>query len=604
MSNHSKITSEQFLSKLKEGKDHFTMGSKDETIIVEGDVLIGQEHYNLDSLELINFKFEDSVWFEFVNLGEGLILYSCFLEKGLYVISCKALVRNFGTSLRENVSVAIYGGYYSAISLKDNILPYGLNIKGFDEENLKIRRFESWSSHSEYGGFYFEFVSVESQFDITGGILKNTGLRLHNCEIEASVRINSLRANSLSFTGRKSIYGEDIQIWSGSSNSITFNNGTFTSEVKATAVRGVNSLSVHGSVFEDKFIFERKDNNGEVVNVSLPDKIFIQDCSFNNGFEFIGGKSKANLLQINFSERSSGVIDIQETFFQEVTLKGNNFNNSVFLRGCSYDKLTFQHFFNKSQLSFSNNNPHLNDGIPKELKIEHSNLGNTEFYDFDFSIYPIVRVIDSRMDNIFAFGVEWFREKQLYVDEEETSKMKILSQKREIYRQLKLAAEKQSDRITSLFFKAREIQLHQKVLKNKKKPPLSGIADKINNWFEKCSDLASISLGYTNNHGQNWIYPLLWIIGITLAFFPFLMILSDPAITFAWDWSPEGWNLFCKKFGEHSHAIPQLFNPARRLSDLFGNTDSFMLHFLDSFHRIVLAFFIFQIVSAFRKFVK
>ncbi len=255
-------------------------------------------------------------------------------------------------------------------------------------------------------------------------------------------------------------------------------------------------------------------------------------------------------------------------------------------------------------VSLNNNNPCLNDGIPKELRIENSNLGNTEFYDFDFSIYPVVRIVDSRIDNIFGFGVEWFEEKQLQVDEEETSNLKILSQKREIYRQLKLAAEKQSDKITSLFFKAREIHLHKAVLKYKKQSTPSSRQSKINHWFQKNSDIASINLGYTNNHGQNWINPLLWIIGITLAFYPILMILSDPGITFAWSWTPEGWRLFWEKFSEHSNAIPQLFNPARRLSDLFENTNSFRLHFLDGLHRIVLAFFIFQIVSAFRKFVK
>lgn len=62
---------------------------------------------------------------------------------------------------------------------------------------------------------------------------------------------------------------------------------------------------------------------------------------------------------------------------------------------------------------------------------------------------------------------------------------------------------------------------------------------------------------------------------------------------------------FGKKFCKYGSVWPSLFNPARRMNDLFPGVEvSFALGFWDGLHRIFLAFFIFQIVSAFRKFVK
>lgn len=325
-----------------------------------------------------------------------------------------------------------------------------------------------------------------------------------------------------------------------------------------------------------------------------------------------------------FSEKSSGVIDFRNTFFQEVIFKGINFNNSLFLRDCSYDKLTFSHFFNKALVSLNNNKPE-GKGNPEELLIENSNLGNTEFYDFDFSHYPSVRVIDSRLDSIFIYGATWFIDSQLNIDSETTNQTKILSQKREIYRQLKLAAEKQSDRITSLDFKAKEVETHKNLIRSErseseniftqsvkpislliKKLKESSFYQNISSWFSYKSDLISINLGKTNDHGQNWIKPFLLVFFITLlAFYPLIVISGDSGISWKWDWSAEGWSLFWCKMGQNDSVFWQLFNPTRRVRDMFPNQIiEASTHFWDGLQRIFLAFFIFQIVSAFRKFVK
>jgi hypothetical protein len=604
-----KITAKEFIKKLsaKDGKQ--IIGDQKSLTRVEGIVEISPKNYRLKSLLLINIEFLDTVTFAGIketslNIGEHIVFKDCTFLKPLAFNNCNSSDTAPLDFNQKNEAIQIINGSYVLLQIANCTFPFGVKMQSEEGNILEIDWFESYHNNFSKAGYNFENVTFLSKVDFTADKIENIGIDFRDCISRSPIRIDSILSPGIAFVGTDSIFHKDIRIWGGKLTSLIWNDGTFKSEIDISAVKIEKHFSLIGSTFEDRFTFKRKDTSGQVRNLCLPNEIYIKDCSFNNGFQFNGDKIKGNKLQIVFSEKSSGVIDIQDTFFKEVELKGNNFNNSVFLRDCSYDKLTFEKFFNRSLISLNNNIPSLNDGLPKEIRVKNSNLGNTEFYDFDFSVYPLVRVIDSRIDNIYAFGVEWFDKNQLHVDEEETSTLKILSQKREIYRQLKLASEKQSDKITSLFFKAREIQLHQEVLENKKKQSFSGKRSQISHLFQKQSDLISINLGKTNNHGQNWIMPLIWIIAITLSFYPFLMILSDPKISFAWNWTPEGWNLFWDKFGKHGKAIPQLFNPARRLSDLFENTNSFWLHFLDGLHRIILAFFIFQIVSAFRKFVK
>lgn len=606
----TEISADQFLEKLYTSGKTYHLGEINNITRVVGVVKVDSTKFIKEYGIIDNYEFEDSVIFhgkskeQSLQIGKCIIFLNCNFKKFLTFKYCFSEDLPPEEFRQETEAIQLIGGIYNSINFEDNNLPFGISFENFEGRSLRLKTLEVKNNFFSKAGISIKNSEIFDLCDLSGNHIENIGIDFQNCHLKCPVRFSSNITPTLAFTGKESIYEKDIRIWNDSHDSIVWNDGTFKSEIDISAVKIAKHFSLIGSTFEDKFKFNRKDNNAQVRNLSLPEEIYIQDCSFNNGFEFNGDKFKGNKLKINFSEKSSGVIDIQDTFFKEVELKGNNFNNSVFLRDCSYDKLTFEKFFNRSLISLNNNNPISNDGLPKELKIENSNLGNTEFYDFDFSVYPVVRVIDSRIDNIYTFGVEWFDKNQLHVDEEETSTLKILSQKREIYRQLKLAAEKQSDKITSLFFKSREIQLHRDVLENKKEQSFSGKKIQLLSWFQKQSDLISINLGKTNYHGQNWILPLIWIIAITLAFYPFLMILSDPKISIAWDWTPQGWNLFWDKFGEHGKAIPQLFNPARRLSDLFENTNSIWLHFLDGLHRIILAFFIFQIVSAFRKFVK
>ncbi|MFL0682008.1 MAG: hypothetical protein ACJLTB_02075 [Algoriphagus aquaeductus] len=589
------ITARQFLLPVSSKRSSISLGKPEKQKLVKGLIQLTNKNYFSDELILTNLVFEDTLRISGehnspLNLGTGIIFRDCIFLRPLVISYCKSKNTKDKDFSQKSGAIQIINGSYKLIQISGCEFPFGIDIISDEEKNVEIDWFESHQNHFSKAGYSFERVTFKSKLELTRDKIENLGLSFRDCESTTPIRIESVNSPNISFLGNETKFEEDLRIWGGSLKSLTWNNGTFNNEIDISAVRISESLTISGSTFNNRFLFKRKDQGSQIRNFSLPKAIWIEDSKFQNGFQFDGFESKSEKLDIIFSEKTSGVIDFRNTFFKEVALKGNNFNNSFFLRDCSYDKLTITHFFNKALISFNNNNPQISDGEPIEILIQNSNLGNTEFYDFDFSIYPTIKIIDSRVDNIFVNGGRWFETNQLQFPESKKDQGKILSQKREIYRQLKLASEKQSDRITALEFKAKEVETHRLYLE-------LGKVKKADRW--------AILAGTTNNHGQDWIKPLWSIILISLGFFFPLFFIADPEINFWPDVSKAGWNFFWSKLSDHSKVIPQLFNPARRVSDMFEVIQyPFWVYFLDGLHRILLAFFIFQIVSAFRKFVK
>lgn len=584
-----------FLKKLYESDRSLFLGNLDKITRVSGDVNIDPTLFKRNSLYLESFEFTGIVNFlgtpdSPVDLGNKIVLKNCVFQKPLQFQNCSSRDTSEVDFTQRSAAIEICNGSFKILGISNCSLPFGVDIYSEEGNNIEIDWFESHRNQFSKAGYTFEGVTFKSKLDITADTIENMGIDFKNCLSGSPIRISSLVSPALSFTGKSSKISNDLRIWGGKIGSIVWYDGLFENEISISSVAIRKTLSIIGSEFQDKFTFRRKDTDSQTFNHNLPEEIWIQDSKFKNGIEFSGDCFTIDKLTVVFSEKSSGVIDFREIYFSEVNLKGNNFNNSLFLRDCTYDRLFLSHLFNKSLISFNNNNPDGKKGNPSELRIQNSNLGNTEFYDFDFSSYPVVRIIDSRLDNIFVNGVEWFASTQLQVDELETDPKKILSQRREIYRQLKLAAEKQSDRITALEFKTKEVETHRLTLE-------LGKVKKADRW--------AILAGKTNDHGQDWIKPLWTIILVSLGFFFPLFFIADAEINFWPDFSMDGIKLLGSKLSDHSKVIPQLFNPTRRVSDMFKVIEyPFWVYLLDGLQRIILAFFIFQIVSAFRKFVK
>ncbi|WP_425639667.1 hypothetical protein ACPUEN_08430 [Algoriphagus yeomjeoni] len=614
----NKYSAEEFIKLVSESDDFCKLGSQRKKTTVFGKIDFTKNNYSKKHLLLTNFSFDGKITFSDIELHSGLIFNECEFKAPISIIKCTSHEGGSQGSANENFTLGFLGCRIKGIYVANSFFENGISFLGLESEKSQI------------GQLSFNDVTCRSTFEIKncllnsidffGGTIRKMGLQFISIEVINSVRISPIKCSNFIISGKDSLFHKTVNISGTDYGSIIFDGGIFKDEIVIQDISISEFLSFLGAVFESEVRLSFDKMNMKVFSINEVD---ILDTKFKNGIQFDGKSIISNKLQINFSEQSSGVIDFRNTFFKEVYLKGINFNNSLFLRDCSYDKLTFSHFFNKALVSLNNNKPDGMEGTPSELLIENSNLGNTEFYDFDFSIYPSVRVIDSRLDNIFVYGASWFVNNQLNIDSDISNQSRILSQKREIYRQLKLAAEKQSDRITALEFKSREVETHGKLIRSERgktdsilgtlirsiKPHIDKVKQflknrKLSAWFSFQSDMISINLGKTNNHGQNWLLPFGLLILSTIIIYPLLVIGADPIISWKCDWSAEGWSLFWCKMGQYDSVFWQLFNPTRRVKDMFPGQVPASAHFWDGLQRIVLAFFIFQIVSAFRKFVK
>src|SRR5690606_26910282 len=127
---------------------------------------------------------------------------------------------------------------------------------------------------------------------------------------------------------------------------------------------------------------------------------------------------------------------------------GTNNDNSVYFRNVGFDKILIDDFLNLNTISFSNLNSDYVSQKESEFKIIDSNLGDWELTNFDFSAFKKVEWRDSQVFDLKSSSINWFSDVHLHIDDEQ--KQNSCYRRRELYRQLKLASEKQGDRINAL----------------------------------------------------------------------------------------------------------------------------------------------------------
>lgn len=404
LENANKYSAEEFIKLISESDKFCKLGSRDKQIIVRDNIAFTHKNYSKNHLKLINVVFEGLFSFSSLHLHSGLVFQNCDFKGPVSLEDCNSSKEIESKSALENYSLAFSGCKISSLFIGVSTFENGILIQGSEFEKSEIGKI-SYQDVYINSSLSIRHCHLNSSFSFFGGVAKSMGIHFTSVQIDKSVRISPKVCSNLYFEGKDSLYKEFLHISGTKYDSIIFNTGTFQDEVTIQDNSISGFLSFLGAEFESevKVLFDRSNMNPFHVK-----EIHVLDTKFKNGLQFSGSGITSEKIQINFSEKSSGVIDIRNTFFKEVLFKGINFNNSVFLRDCSYNELTFSHFFNKALLSLNNNKPVGNEETPLELLIENSNLGNTEFYDFDFSIYPLIRIIDSRLDNIFVNGVEWF----------------------------------------------------------------------------------------------------------------------------------------------------------------------------------------------------
>ncbi len=112
-------------------------------------------------------------------------------------------------------------------------------------------------------------------------------------------------------------------------------------------------------------------------------------------------------------------------------------------------------------------------------------------------------------------------------------------------------------------------------------------------------------LGNTNDFGQNWLKPFKYLL-LSTAFF-YCLIISSTFTHIDFTFNPKIWvNPFKYILDANNlRVFPQLLNPTFSIFKIkqFELIDiSFWAYLFDLLHKIILSFFIYQLITAFRKY--
>ncbi|QMU29970.1 hypothetical protein [Adhaeribacter radiodurans] len=550
---------------------------------MSGDIVISSEDYKCTFAKLTNVNFKDNFCFKHCNLGIGVSFDNSTFDKKLGFYGSKASGFNKEFS-NESTSLIINKCEISKLEFKqNNHFERGVNIKESLINELNISKLIT-----EKGGIYIEGSTFEKKLDVGNTRLNGNGIiRIHKSKVHSKVRYQSINVSGITFTNTE--FEKDVHIWGGeSTDGIVFNENNFNDDVYIKGVKSSGSLTIRRDNFKKSVQIDFEDNKDGLLGRFK--NIYISSVNFGISFTLNGANQEIESLLNAASQSLTGTVQFSSCSFKEAKIEGDNHKGNFVFNLCQFHKLTFKYFINFGNLILSSS-----AGIPNtnsEFQVYNSNLGKAQFFNVSLKRFDSVDIISSQVSEIITSGVAWFVDTSLLPSMPENSDKN--KRKREIYRQLKQALEKQGDKIHALEFQAAELKSYEKQISTEAK-------------FLNQNRII-LWLGKTNDFGLNWVKPIKQVLIITLIFY-FLIILtaSDKLLL------KPARNCFevaetIIEFANFSYVLPQLINPARTLDRIFDSeaniTLGFWAYLWDALQKIVLAFFIFQIISAFRKFIK
>ncbi len=351
-------------------------------------------------------------------------------------------------------------------------------------------------------------------------------------------------------------------------------------------------LEIQDSVFKGVFRLESFDHLLDISN-----------CAFEGETDLYMPRFDAVLHLTNITLLMS--LQVRGDQFKEIKIDGGNrmsgeariyssrilillLENNFSQFDLTFEKNTFQdiyisNYISKGSLSLLNSKF---KGENTAFSLIASDLGKAKLMNFSFKECDSVTITDSFLSEISFTSTTWFTDNRMHSGRENYPE-----KRREVYRQLKQAAEKQGDKINSLEFQARELKAFKKMLSC---------------WSEtSLNDRLILILSETNDFGLSWLRPLWLLLVITLIFYLLIVVSISSTLKFAPATNTDELATTLVLFLENSSILIQMLNPAHNLSHMFSKNElTTSTYWLDGIHRIIAAFLLVQIVSAFRKFVK
>ncbi len=591
-----------------------------------GELILRQGEYQATHSSFTEVSFKGAFTLDNVNLSHGMSFRNSVF-KDIVVLRDIVIDRYDQLKMPDSVSLVFADCTFGEVvkflgantSIERNIVFKNCVFeKGIEIDSIKV----------SVEGLTFENCTVKEKLDIFRSQF-NQSIRFTGNTIESYVRLTNLETGSIVFTGSNTVSGH-LHVNSCRLNQgVTFNDGVFKDAVNFSLIETRSWLTIFGSTFEKQFTISF--HAGTVQPNRGIAKFSISAAKFENGLDILGVQELLSTrpiveeLNIEFSSKLTGSMLFQNLDVGTVILSGYNTAAKLTLKQLHVNQVKINGIINEGGLIFSNLRASLtdwleetNNNIKKKsaFYIDDANLGKAQFFQTNFRSFEKLVFHNVILTEISMSLVTWFTKEQLedgqvaqslngfkavlasknkiMVENQRKSLLATLNSRKEIYRQLKYASQKQGDTPLSLEFQRYEMEYYQQIIKYQKP--------------RKWSEYLILWSSKSNNFGQSWLKAFVFLVVFSfLSYLPIGFLTSENLdySKFASSCSEIGLNLriiFCDNF--KSWFV--LLNPAHRVSDL-AKADGLItgwVYFWDILSRIVVAYFIFQMVSAFRKFSK
>lgn len=551
------------------------------------DIVLNKKEFNCEYAILKDFTFSRLHFDNTGDINAGLKLINC-QGKGLEINGCEITHYNQDLDFPNGAGIILENCKFEYLIVENNPkFKRGLYLSN----NCEIGYIRIQNSNFDEAHIYLDSSVVNEPIDIFN-ITTNLGIKFQDSTINAESRFFNVNGGSISY--QKCTVNADTFI-DESSIDINFNESTFKNDL---SIRGckINSLTTYGDTFEKGLALDVKHEKAK----GFINEIYIQNASTGQGIEFNGYQTVLKNIEIPCTNLLSGSFKINNFEIEKCRISGLNKNSNLIFNGCRFEKLRLIELYNQSGLTFSHCKAADKQSI---FEILTSDIGDTLFINFNFRDFYDLTIKNSIVSGSRFSGGHLFTSNQLYSRSRTwpLSKRKSLSslerfyrQKREVYKQFRHAANNQGDNILSKNFKAEELKCYWAELKCNKK------------WYQR--DRLVLAFSWTNDMGLNWSKPIWLALGITLLFYFPMLISASKELELASLLHPSkiDWGGSLNIYWNHLWVFLRMLNPARLFSRIFSEPpiDSNWIYLWDIIHRIILAFLIFQILTAFRKYIK
>lgn len=392
-------------------------------------------------------------------------------------------------------------------------------------------------------------------------------IEFKNCIFNKTLDFEHCKFNSIEFTNckGKTVLGNKMEI----------------SSILRIENSSIEEFSLDSIVVDTVEIGYCK-NIGIQFNDMQCGELSIYNNAENFKLEVIGfGKNeyinKIEDLYIKVDAFLTGNITIENFRIEKLLIGGKLDRALLDFIGNEYQYINIENLINNGTIKLSSPT-FLNTSA---ITIIESDMGKAVLFGADFNQVKNFSIGKVNLNDIVYSGITWCKSINTYPD-----KPMSFAQLREIYKQLKNVTIKQNDKPEELRFHALEMRNYKQEMKSVKK-----------RWNDK------IILSFnqtTNDHGQSWSKALFIIIAvIIIVYFPIKILL--------------GFTIFNLKYTPMAISeMIECFNPIRKFNDSFGLNGRLKDSNLTScakildilFLRLTVGLLIFQMVKAFRKYVK